>query len=625
MVRSLFLFIFLVTLFMINSYVLAQDLNKDGVVDRIDEELVARAFGSKQGDHNWNPNLDLNSDGIIDMRDVALVARHVDRQQGFFSRISSFFQSIYKPIVKYFSTFTTGSTTLNVDPPEIVTTEKEFSVDITVNDVNDLFNWQIMLSFNPKVLQCTGASYPDDNVFTGKTAIPVTPTIDNTKGSVAYGHSLSGTESVSIQSGKLCNIKFKVVGSGSSPLTISSNYGTDTFLLDSDLNVIQAVRHDGFFGNEGSTTTTTSSTTSSSTTTTGGRTTTSSTTTTSRSTTTSTTTTAGSTTTTIGCTSDSQCGGPTWKWTCYGDKWCMIKGSSCNNGVCGDWCLPENLGSCDKQCGAECDNNADCVSLKCDLSSCKCTTSQTTTTTTGGTTTTRSTTTTSGSTTTSTTTTVPTTLTVISPNGGENWQQLTTHSITWWPANAGNTVKIWLIKGNLFHAAITDSTSNTGTYSWTIYQVVGWEPGTDYKVMIISNDNETVNDKSDNTFTISSAPTSSCSGNIALTLNPSTVAPSGSVTASASGLSSCDGKTVYFKRNSCTGTQDSSCLVSGTGCSGSFAAPSSTYNYYACIDKNGDLDYTDPGENDGKTLVVTQGLSLFKNLIRMIINLFGKK
>ncbi|MBI5697461.1 MAG: hypothetical protein HZC29_02970, partial [Thaumarchaeota archaeon] len=99
-----------------------------------------------------------------------------------------------------------------------------------------------------------------------------------------------------------------------------------------------------------------------------------------------------------------------------------------------------------------------------------------------------------------------------------------------------------------------------------------------------------------------------CSGTITLSLSPTTVAPSGSVTPSSSGLSSCDGKTVYFKKDSCAGTQVSSCTVSGSGCTGaSFTAPSTTgsYTYYACVDKNGDSDYSDSGESDPETLTVS--------------------
>jgi hypothetical protein len=51
------------------------DLNKDGLVNIIDVAIVARAFGSKPEDPNWNPIADLNGDTVINIIDVATVAR----------------------------------------------------------------------------------------------------------------------------------------------------------------------------------------------------------------------------------------------------------------------------------------------------------------------------------------------------------------------------------------------------------------------------------------------------------------------------------------------------------------------------------------------------------------------
>jgi len=98
-----------------------------------------------------------------------------------------------------------------------------------------------------------------------------------------------------------------------------------------------------------------------------------------------------------------------------------------------------------------------------------------------------------------------------------------------------------------------------------------------------------------------------CSGSVALALTPSTIATSGSVTPSASGLSGCDGKTVIFKMDSCTGTQVSSCYISGSGCTGdAFSGPGNTgsYSYYACIDKNGNGNFDDAGEKNSTSLNV---------------------
>ncbi len=49
------------------------DVNRDGVVDQIDEDLYEAAFGSTPGSGNWNPDCDLNLDGIVDYDDGAII------------------------------------------------------------------------------------------------------------------------------------------------------------------------------------------------------------------------------------------------------------------------------------------------------------------------------------------------------------------------------------------------------------------------------------------------------------------------------------------------------------------------------------------------------------------------
>ena len=99
-----------------------------------------------------------------------------------------------------------------------------------------------------------------------------------------------------------------------------------------------------------------------------------------------------------------------------------------------------------------------------------------------------------------------------------------------------------------------------------------------------------------------------CSGSISFSLNPSTIEPNDLVTPSASGLSGCDNKITYFRKDSCSGIQISSCTLINGGCTGSsFNAPSAEglYTYYACIDKNGDNDFGDSGESSSRILNVT--------------------
>jgi hypothetical protein len=119
-------------------------------------------------------------------------------------------------------------------------------------------------------------------------------------------------------------------------------------------------------------------------------------------------------------------------------------------------------------------------------------------------------------------------------------------------------------------------------------------------------------DKKCNTVNQDCYSSAICSGSLLLSLNPSTVEPSKSVVPSVSGLSDCDSKNVYFRKDSCSGTQVSSCTLTDGGCTGlNFSSPSNEglYTYYACIDKNDDGDFSDSGENSSKILNVTENIN----------------
>ena len=93
-------------------------------------------------------------------------------------------------------------------------------------------------------------------------------------------------------------------------------------------------------------------------------------------------------------------------------------------------------------------------------------------------------------------------ITVITPNGGENWQKGQQYNITW-SDNITENVKIELYKGGSFNSTIVSSTPSNGTYLWLI--PASLTDGNDYKVKITSVNTASLNDMSDNNFTISSA------------------------------------------------------------------------------------------------------------------------
>jgi len=52
----------------------AADLNLDGAVNITDIAIVARAFGTKPGDENWNKIADMDNNGVINIVDLATIA-----------------------------------------------------------------------------------------------------------------------------------------------------------------------------------------------------------------------------------------------------------------------------------------------------------------------------------------------------------------------------------------------------------------------------------------------------------------------------------------------------------------------------------------------------------------------
>lgn len=101
-------------------------------------------------------------------------------------------------------------------------------------------------------------------------------------------------------------------------------------------------------------------------------------------------------------------------------------------------------------------------------------------------------------------------ITVVNPNGGENWRVGYAKMIKWsYTANAGATVNIVLLKGGVPYATIASNvpigTSGLGSYKWFLRRTL--QNGTDYKVQVTSN--LAYSDMSDNNFRIIS-PTPTC-------------------------------------------------------------------------------------------------------------------
>jgi hypothetical protein len=124
-----------------------------------------------------------------------------------------------------------------------------FTINITVQDVEDLYAWQIVLYYNSTLLSTREGLIilPLGHIFEGKAFYPLGPYIeDDSKGRhILFGASLSVVQTGVSGSGVLCQVQFIGQAKGTSWLNLGITTdghplggGVSTLLADSDLNDI---------------------------------------------------------------------------------------------------------------------------------------------------------------------------------------------------------------------------------------------------------------------------------------------------------------------------------------------------------------------------------------------------
>lgn len=104
----------------------------------------------------------------------------------------------------------------------------EFTLDVYVNSVENMYTWQIKLYYNETVFQCLEAWLPSDNVFAYNMPLVPPPLIEGNYSLV--GATLMGSEWPFTGSGALCKIRFRAIRSGNCTMLFDD---VDTFLLNS--------------------------------------------------------------------------------------------------------------------------------------------------------------------------------------------------------------------------------------------------------------------------------------------------------------------------------------------------------------------------------------------------------
>jgi len=93
-------------------------------------------------------------------------------------------------------------------------------------------------------------------------------------------------------------------------------------------------------------------------------------------------------------------------------------------------------------------------------------------------------------------------ITVVSPNGGNNWERRHTYTISWnHIGDTGSRVKIELFRGNKLSRKISSSTPNDGSYRWTVPSSQTLD--NNYRIKVTSRSHSEYYDWSNGYFTIS--------------------------------------------------------------------------------------------------------------------------
>jgi len=150
-----------------------------------------------------------------------------------------------------------GETTISIIPAtnkfDAWTTpvNSTFVVNATVTNVTLLWNWQINVTFDPSILNCTSGGVAVGSPFDFEIDSPVL--IDNTAGYVQFGSSRLDGPGVN-GSGVLATINFKIIKAPTTPggtlscdINFSRPYNADTYLNDPDMVLIPATLVDATF------------------------------------------------------------------------------------------------------------------------------------------------------------------------------------------------------------------------------------------------------------------------------------------------------------------------------------------------------------------------------------------
>jgi len=131
--------------------------------------------------------------------------------------------------------YSATTVTISVDPPMLFAEPGEhFTVNLTIIHAVDVYAWQVNLTFDPNVVNCTAATLPTDHFLAGRPQgiSGLHTTIFNN--SIVVGTNILGDFAGMHGSGVLVTIEFEVVGTGESVLGIDDTPGVAAWTMVGD-------------------------------------------------------------------------------------------------------------------------------------------------------------------------------------------------------------------------------------------------------------------------------------------------------------------------------------------------------------------------------------------------------
>jgi len=165
------------------------------------------------------------------------------------SKTSLVFVSIFAIVILSYGRvpgYSAEQTTLTLDPVNSYASKGQpLTTNVTILNVSNLATWQLLVDFNPSIINCTGVTIPPNNIFGGNYYL-LAPEINNTKGYVKAFCFLNAVGGVN-GSGILCQISFQCLTPGISALEIvRSDCGLcTTYLQQPDYTLISFTNVDG--------------------------------------------------------------------------------------------------------------------------------------------------------------------------------------------------------------------------------------------------------------------------------------------------------------------------------------------------------------------------------------------